>query len=452
MSSWADDMASSSLGRDRNDYLSSTPPSSVGSPLNVQSQRRYRDNGGGGGGSNGGSSRRRGDVDLSRSHSRFGDDGGHGSGGAADDEAPADWREMVRGAVTGKNLLLQLSLVVVMTAEILMRKVNTAVYMKNYRTFLNIVVVAGCALTFFCIVWFKMYVRKNLDHSLTARLFKWYLAISVFDTIATYMIILSQTYVSAPLATLLSQGVIPMTIIASIMFLGKQFDRLHYVGASIIIAGIACSVGASWKSDDDNKFGWAIVFFLSNVPITLGSILKEKIMSDPHAPAEMNALNAWVALIQVFLSLGLSPAGFLLQAPDNSHVHVSDLPRNFANGLDCWFYGSNTSDIHMSSDHCSQAVWAVWVHIALVVVLNILVLAVIFYGSAVMFFIAGAVVIPVTALVSTGSFLPSKLQVSFTFVDVLATVLTLVGLIIYRLKPEDQGPPPDEGELENPLL
>jgi drug/metabolite transporter (DMT)-like permease len=52
------------------------------------------------------------------------------------------------------------------------------------------------------------------------------------------MIILSATYVSAPLSTLLSQGVIPISMLLSYKLLHRRFQREHLLGALVITGGI----------------------------------------------------------------------------------------------------------------------------------------------------------------------------------------------------------------------
>lgn len=59
-------------------------------------------------------------------------------------------------------------------------------------------------LAFFLIVGIKRY-RGTIEFRLTGRMALWFLLLAVFDMLGVYMIILSVTYVSAPIATLLAQ-------------------------------------------------------------------------------------------------------------------------------------------------------------------------------------------------------------------------------------------------------
>jgi drug/metabolite transporter (DMT)-like permease len=346
---------------------------------------------------------------------------------------------------TLKNISIQLLLIVVMTTEMLVRKANTTLFMENYRSFLNIMVVAFATIAFFGIAyWLKVDIR------LSRKLAIWFAGIAMFDTLATYMIILSNTYVSAPFAALLSQGVIPVSIILSIVFLKKSFHWTHYAGASTIMLGIGFYVLGMRDNGEDGDAhtaaGWAFVFFLSNLPIVVGSLLKEILLTAAEEPANMHALNAWVGFFQVFLSLLLAPASYKLQSVDD-HVSVSSLPRNFGDGFGCWLAGEDSITVGPIIDECSGAVWCTWIQITAVVLLNVLVVIVIFNESAVMLFIAQSVSIPLTAIVSNFKFM-GRLQVTFAWEEVIAVLLTFGGLIVYQLHSEEE--PCDEEDRSLP--
>lgn len=357
-------------------------------------------------------------------------------GGGEDDNDDEDGPPPGAAVCTPKGMLLQGVLLTVMTAEVLFRKANTTKFMEHYQTMLNVTLVTFACVVFFGVEAYERFVARTQTQPVTARHLGWYLVISLFDTAATYMIILSSRDVSAPLATLLSQGVIPVSMGVTWLVFRRRFYWQHMVGAAVILAGIAVSVQATVGGDHQgSNFGWSLVFFLSAVPIAVGSIFKEKIMSHEVDPAPMNTLNAFVALFQVALSLALAPAGYSLQEDRGGHG-ASHTYANFGHGLQCWLLGRNSPDEGAHGDqHCGGAAWAVWVHCVLVVALNVVALLVIFKGSAVMFFIASASSIPLTAIVSALPFMGS-LQVSFSWLDLVATALTFGGMVLYHQRPE----------------
>eukprot|EP00455_Lapot_gusevi_P001427 TRINITY_DN10577_c0_g1_i4.p1 TRINITY_DN10577_c0_g1~~TRINITY_DN10577_c0_g1_i4.p1 ORF type:complete len:148 (-),score=29.19 TRINITY_DN10577_c0_g1_i4:244-687(-) len=73
---------------------------------------------------------------------------------------------------------------------------------------------------------------------------------------------------------------------------------------------------------------------------------------------------------------------------------------------------------------------------AILVTLNVLVLMVIYHGSATLFFVASGVSIPLTSLLSALPFLGTA-RVQFFWYDFLLITCTLVGLLLYRARPEE---------------
>lgn len=82
--------------------------------------------------------------------------------------------------------------------------------------------------------------------------------------------------VSGPLSVLLGQGAIPISMIASYIFLRARYKLLQNIGAMIIVVGIVVVLIPSLLGNSTgNNPIWAMVFFLSNVPTALSTVYKE---------------------------------------------------------------------------------------------------------------------------------------------------------------------------------
>ena len=65
------------------------------------------------------------------------------------------------------------------------------------------------------------------------------------------------------------QGVIPATLVATRIAFGRRFKFMHYLGAFVIVAGIAVSVISDRLERVDtvgNTVLWALLFFFFNIP------------------------------------------------------------------------------------------------------------------------------------------------------------------------------------------
>jgi hypothetical protein len=93
----------------------------------------------------------------------------------------------------------------------------------------------------------------------------------------------------------------------SLLVLKKRFKLLHYLGAALIVGGIAMSITAV-SDDHGTSVSWGAVFFLSNIPIAVSSVMKEMIMS----PVYTNAVSGFNLLFFFFYIFNSSSNEMLL--------------------------------------------------------------------------------------------------------------------------------------------
>ncbi len=175
---------------------------------------------------------------------------------------------------------------------------------------------------------------------------------SFFLSYRSALILCSAVFITAPLATLLSQGVIPLTMVASIWFLRRRFHANHWVGAALIMASngvsivllyyaisgatpadIAAPAATPAPASPVPDFVWALFFFLSNFPIAASSIAKEALIL-ANMNLDLPTLNAWVSLYQLLFSVVLAPAIYFLQHL-MQETNLNDLPNVIWFGLKC---------------------------------------------------------------------------------------------------------------------
>ena len=147
----------------------------------------------------------------------------------------------------------------------------------------------------------------------------------------------------------------------------------------------------------------------------------------------MHSLNAWVALFQLFISLILSPIAYASQGGDDDAP--TNIIKNFGQGFECWLLGTN----NLASDHCEHAFWMISLHVLVLVLLNITALIIIIRGSAVIFFLASAIAIPLTVILSSVNFIADDFYIKhgdIQWYDILSVVLVLLGMAIYKHKDE----------------
>jgi hypothetical protein len=265
-----------------------------------------------------------------------------------------------------------------------------------------------------------------------------------------------------------------MTMVTSWLFLSRRYKKVHLIGAGIILAGITLAMvqiltrgnpGVNHpKNEVDSSDGtWTIIFFFSCIPLAIGSCLKEHILTH-RIPVDMNQVNAWVAISQLVIGLAISPLSYMAAnlypgAPETRgggwSVSMAGFSDNLRQGLACGVYGDHTACnaqcmyVLGNSTGCvagipcdcglSMAPVSVWLYVGVCCCFNLLMLYVIKEGTAVLFWISSAAIIPVVACISTTPvYTWLKLgKVAFTLMQICGLVLVVLGIAVYRSKPEE---------------
>jgi len=391
------------------------------------------------------------------------------------------FKDFRSAAITLRNLKLTgvlVLLIVCGTVENIVYSVNGQRNMAQYLVPLNILVVFGATIFFGAIVAIKHLTAEKTEEDPQGApwreykmwFFKNIIAIAFCDTIALYMGILASHNVTAPLRTLLQQGSIPVTMAFSWGFLGRHYRIVHLVGAVAIVMGIFLAIlqiitekGNPGEHSKQTKVQssdsmWAVVFFLSCFPLSIGSCLKEYVLTHETKRVEMNQVNAWVAACQLIIGLAFSPISYVAanRGQDDVVPSITDFPDNFQLGLQCGMWGDsdacnqqcfyvngNTHDCHKNTLHCDcgldLAPVSVWLYVGVCCCFNLIMLYVIKEGTAVLFWISSAAVIPVVSILATSSMYDwlNLGRVKFTIVQICGLVLVVLGIAVYRSQPEE---------------
>ena len=114
-----------------------------------------------------------------------------------------------------------------------------AVKMHNYTIFLSSILLAtafNCI--FWPIVWFRMFVTKQITPKMrTFPIYHW-VVMGIFDCIANTVTTLVSSYVNGPMNVICSQTIILSNVGLSFLFLGSRYNPLHIGGITIAIIGV----------------------------------------------------------------------------------------------------------------------------------------------------------------------------------------------------------------------
>ena len=361
--------------------------------------------------------------------------GGEGGGG---------WKSYLKGA-NSLLLILVISVIIVATANRVMFK-KMLEPMRNYLYFLSQLTTFIYIPIFFAFLWYLQLFTNRITPAMRG-FPKWKFAImGLLDASAGILMIFGGSQVSGTMQQLLLQGIIPFTMFFSLLvstkILAVIFGKVlsvsyrwgHYLGAAIIIGGILTALLPALileKSNNQTTILGIILFIASDIPNAFSGVYKE-IAFKGEADLDIFMVNAWVSFFQFGWGCLFFPLTIL---PQFGGISFYEIPRNFADGAKC-LVGINSTD----KDHCEGAWWFVGGYMLANITYNLVLLAVIKYGSASLLYIASAVVLPLANISFAFHFIMGDQAQPLHWYDIVGLVVILVGLILYRFsKSESSG-------------
>ena len=122
----------------------------------------------------------------------------------------------------------------------------------NYPTFFNLWTNLLYIPLSYAYIISSVHCFKTLESSQLKSLSKRPFAImALFDSFTAILLVMSSTYLPGPLLVLLPQAGIPISMICSKIWLKTNYRLCHYIGALIVIAGIAVVLGPLFAPDPD---------------------------------------------------------------------------------------------------------------------------------------------------------------------------------------------------------
>lgn len=333
-------------------------------------------------------------------------------------------------------------------------------YMNNYLYSVNLISTLVYLPIFWPLVWGLMFYG-TIDRKMRSFPLYKFAVMGFLDSTAGFMMVFGGSQVSGPLQQLLMQAVIPFIIFfswfASLYFWYFIFRKLlieaeyrvgHIIGASIIVCGLILALVPSFTGGDNSgssAFG-VTMFFLANIPNAISGVYKE-IAFKGDVDLDVNYVNAWVSTWQFAWSLVFMPIVAVLPA-EYGGVPFSDIPSNLLGFCKC-FVGINTQ----ADDDCKLAGLFTVGYLMANIVYNIVILAIIKYISAVLLYVASAVIMPVANFAFAIKWImPSAVYVALTYWNIGGLVVILFGLFVYRIAGMSGRPALKEGEEYDVVL
>jgi len=268
-----------------------------------------------------------------------------------------------------------------------------------------------------------------------------FFVMGALDGVAGLMQSFCSTYIiSGSLLILLQQSAIPISMLISAICLKAKYQRLQYLGATVVVIGLIVVLLPSMIGSDDgggaSTLLWGGVMILSCIPMCLSSVYKEKALGEMEI--DVVYLNGWIAVWQFAVTIL-----FVIPAAYASKIAFGDIPSNSWDGLKC-YVGTNSVADHAAAcppsngtdscnDDCSSSILFVNVYFVFNLGYNILIILILKYGSANILWLAMTVMVPLGNCAFALDFVPGHKPL--TVYNFIGLALILGGLLVYRFGP-----------------
>jgi hypothetical protein len=261
-----------------------------------------------------------------------------------------------------------------------------------------------------------------------------------YDSLAGIMQTFAINYISnSGTIVLVQQSAIPISMVISKIALQAQYTFSQYLGAFVVLLGIAVVLipnfvnpnpsdggEAAASTGGDMELLWIFVLVLSCIPMCLSSVYKEKALGEMEI--DVVYLNGWVAVYQFLFALPLCvPSSQVI------NMSISQIIPNMYGGALCWFGVNSIAHGNyggLPADDCSSAPLFVTTYLCFNIVFNILIVVILKHGSANIMWMASTVIVPLSNVAFSLNIMPGHKPLN-NF-DIVGLFVIMSGLVLYR--------------------
>lgn len=247
---------------------------------------------------------------------------------------------------------------------------------------------------------------------------------AIADCLGEIFMFLTQPYLSIVVFNMLQQGMVPFTLMWSLLFLRDRYTFIEVVAVTIVIVMALVSVVTSSTSDGNNSISMAILCLVSTVFQALGFVLKECMFRayTRYATRRGNKeayLNVFVvsSSSNIFGCVWTFPLNVIVELirTQGSNIPIMD---HFADGFE-------------TLANADGAWQALVVYLCFNLLYNVNIYMLISYGSSLLTFVCNKITVPLAAIFSLISW-PIIGSSTVTWLEWVTLVIILLGIALFR--------------------
>lgn len=247
-----------------------------------------------------------------------------------------------------------------------------------------------------------------------------YILMGLLDCFGTFFTAMGAVYTPGQIQTLLNQCLIPLTMIASRIFLQKSFYKFELLGASLIIVGASIVVLPSIYLNPFQPSSFrpysCIIYVASNIPMACSTVYKEYAFK--NYKVNVYYLTQFVSIYQLLFGFILGPLQTIPGIGSKNGTSLSQIILDFKSGYDELSYFVPLLLLLM---YC-------FVNF----VFNTAGLFMVKHASAIVNSMTYAVILPMTTICFSSKSLLGQYSEQLSIYTILGLIVVLSGLLCYH--------------------
>jgi drug/metabolite transporter (DMT)-like permease len=281
------------------------------------------------------------------------------------------------------------------------------------------------------VVWYKMLFTNDITPEMRKFPMYKFAIMGLFDTLSNLISTWPIPYLSGTLVNVLSNAVLPLTMIGSVVFLKTRYKKSHFLGCGLVIYGIMVKLmpqlflGESQGRNGSNPLLWIVLLIVSAIPGAASNIYKEIGLKDTQG--DVWYMNAWIGVFQTLFGMLTVPTVAIPWPKPAQIITFSEFPQYFHDANTCWL----GDDVRLG-DSCSDLIWIFGVFILFNITYNQLMLLIFREGTSVLFTIASAARLPLVDVLLLSKFIAGEAAVNkLSVYDYYSLIILVVGIAVY---------------------
>lgn len=308
---------------------------------------------------------------------------------------------------------------------------NPIMYVTVYFTILFVRYARGIATKDMLLYPWKPYAKDSSSRSFLYRCWraippaKYFLLMGLLDGLGTILAIIATPNIAGSLLPILSQPIILYTMIVSVIILGTKYTYWQIWCVFLVITGAVTSLlpNLSGQNDQTSSLWYSLLMAISPAPNAISFTLKELVFKE-RPGLDLFIVNSHGSLFQLLLWPIFLPLAILL-----GQTGKLSFSEYVANGFQC-FLGHTPSDV--TPPHlCDPMPLPYIVYITFNLLYNIFTLLLLKKASALLSFMAGTAILPISVLLFYFNWPLIGPQPINMFI-IIGLIVILVGLVLYR--------------------